>query len=116
MTHPDARPWPGLLEVALEPAAYGALAWQLLGLPLGIFGFTWVATGLSLSLGLAVIGVGLVLGLAYLLACRGLALAGARVAAGLAGQAGPGADPVPAGPGFWNRLGQLLRDPASWGA
>lgn len=116
MTHSDARPWPGLFEVALEPAAYGALAWQLLGLPLGILGFTWVATGLSLSLGLAIIGVGLFLGLAYLLACRGLAWADARVAAGLAGQKAPDAAPIPEGRGFWDRLGQLLKDPASWGA
>ena len=116
MSRSESQPWPGLFEVALEPAAYGALLYQLLGLPLGIAAFTWVVLGLSLSLGLALLGIGLLLGLAYLLACRGLAVAEARLAARLVGQAEPTAPTLPLGSGFWARLGALLKDPASWGA
>lgn len=112
----ETQPWPGLFEVALAPTAYAALLYQLLGLPLGLAAFIWVVLGLSLSLGLALLGIGLLLGLGYLLACRGLAVAEARLAARLVGQAGPTAPPLPPGTGFWGRLGALLLDPASWGA
>ncbi|HJV21618.1 MAG TPA: sensor domain-containing protein [Holophagaceae bacterium] len=107
---------PGFLETALEPRAYGALAYQIAGLPLGIAAFTWVVTGLSLSFGLAFIGIGLLLGLAYLLGSRALAVGQGRLAAAIAGIEGPGALFLPAAQGFWTRLGVLLKDPASWGA
>ena len=55
----QASPAVGFFDVALTPRAYGALAYQVAGLPLGIAAFIWVTTGLSLSLGLSCIGVGL---------------------------------------------------------
>ncbi|HJW32860.1 MAG TPA: sensor domain-containing protein [Holophagaceae bacterium] len=109
-------PATGLLEIALSPRAYGALAYQILGLPLGIAAFTWVTVGLSLSLGLSVIGIGIVLGLAFLLASRAMAVGQGRLAAYLADRESPAAPPIPEAPGFWPRLGALLKDPASWGA
>ncbi len=107
---------PGFLEVALAPRAYGALAYQIAGLPLGIATFAWVATGLSLSFGLAFIGIGLLLGLAYLLASRAMAVGQGRLAAYIAATEAPAALLVPPSEGFWARLGALLKDPASWGA
>ena len=116
MTPTPTDPWPDFFEIALAPRAYGALLYQIAGLPLGIAAFTWVVTGLSLSLGLVVIGIGLVLGLAYLVSCRGLAVALGRLAAAIAGMPAPEALAMPEGPGFWSRLGALLSNPASWGA
>ncbi|HJV90624.1 MAG TPA: sensor domain-containing protein [Holophagaceae bacterium] len=107
---------PGFLEMALEPRAYAALAYQVAGLPLGIATFTWVTMGLSLSFGLAFIGIGLFLGLAYLMASRALAVGQGRLAAYLVDAEGPTALALPAVEGFWARLGALLKDPASWGA
>ncbi len=111
-----APPAAGFLEIALSPRAYGALAYQIVGLPLGIAAFTWVSVGLSLSLGLSVIGIGIVLGLAFLLASRAMAVGQGRLAAYIADREAPAALPIPEAQGFWLRLGELLKDPASWGA
>ena len=45
--------------VALDPRTYGALFYSVLALATGIFYFTWVVTGVSLSAGLAVLIVGI---------------------------------------------------------
>lgn len=114
MSQPE--PASGFLDPALSPRAYGALVYQIAGLPLAIAAFTWVMVGVPLSLGLSLIGIGLLLGLAYLLATRGLAVAQGRLVAWLVDVEGPTAPPMPEAEGFWARLGALLRDPASWGA
>ena len=111
-----SSPETGFLDVALSPRAYGALAYQIAGLPLGIAAFTWVATGLSLSFGLSFIGIGLILGMAYLLASRAMAVGQGRLAAYISAEEGPAALPMPAAAGFWARLGALLKDPATWTA
>ncbi len=114
MSQPE--PASGFLDPALSPRAYGALLYQIAGLPLAIAAFTWVMVGVPLSLGLSFIGLGLLLGLAYLLATRGLAVAQGRLVAWLVDMEGPTAPPLPEAVGFWARLGALLKDPASWGA
>lgn len=108
------RPWPGGLEVVLLPRAYLALLYQFLGLPLAIAGFSWWATGLGLSLGLTVIGVGLLLGFAHLVSVRGLAFVQGRIAWGLSGVPDLDLPLVPEGAGFWDRLRALLVDPTTW--
>jgi hypothetical protein len=113
---PLPEPETGFLDPALSPRAYGALLYQIAGLPLAIAAFTWVMVGVPLSLGLSFIGIGLLLGLVYLLATRGLAVAQGRLVAWLADVEGPTAPPLPEATGFWLRLGALLKDPASWGA
>src|SRR5690606_40469066 len=45
--------------VAAEPRTYAALFYMLLSLATGIFYFTWVVTGVSLSAGLAVLIIGI---------------------------------------------------------
>lgn len=114
MSQPE--PETGFLAPALSPRAYGALLYQIAGLPLALAAFTWVMVGVPLSLGLSFIGIGLLLGLAYLLATRGLAVAQGRLVAWLVDVEGPTAPPIPETVGFWARLGALLKDPASWGA
>lgn len=116
MPHAPANSWPDFFDIALMPQAYGALLYQVAGLPLGIAAFTWVATGVSLSIGLAILGIGLLLGFGYLLASRALVVAQSRLAASLSGLPAPSALAIPEGPGFWTRLWTLLSDPASWGA
>lgn len=109
----EAR-WPGWMEIALEPRAYGALLYQFLSLPLGILGFVWLSTGLSLSLGLAVVGIGVLIGFILLISVRGLALAQAYVACGLTHLGTARTPLVPEGTGFWNRYRVILLDPTTW--
>lgn len=117
MTMPEhGKPiaWPGWLDIALEPRAYGAVIYQLISLPLGIACFTWLVVGLSLSLGLAVLGIGLLLGFGLIISVRGLALAQGRIAWGLAGLPTVDLPLLPLGTGFWDRFRALLSDPATW--
>lgn len=111
-----SSPESGFLEIALNPRAYGALAYQIAGLPLGIAAFTWVSVGLTLSFGLSFIGIGLIFGMAYLIASRAMAMGQGRLASFISAGESPAALPMPAVEGFWARLGALLKDPASWGA
>lgn len=106
--------WPGWLDIALEPRAYGAVIYQLIGLPMGIACFTWLVVGLSLSLGLAVLGIGLLLGFGLIISVRALALAQGRIVWGLAGMSGVDLPLLPKGSGFWDRFRSLLSDPATW--
>ena len=106
--------WPGWLDIALEPRAYGALIYQLVGLPLGILGFTWLVTGLSLSLGLSIIGLGLLLGFGFVISVRGLALAEGHLVWNLSGMPSTEMPLIPEGNGFWGRFRALLVDPATW--
>jgi len=62
-----------LLSPYSEPGTYRAIAYLLLGLPLGILSFTFVVTGLSVGLGLTVTLVGIPVLVATLLGVRALA-------------------------------------------
>lgn len=110
----QSLPWPGWLEIAVEPRAYGAVIYQLLGLPIGIIGFTWWSTGLSLSLGLAVLGVGLLLGFGLLISVRAMAIAQGRMAWGLTGMPSIDLPVLPEGSGFWDRFKNLLAERTTW--
>ena len=112
--HTRTQAWPGWLDIALEPRAYGALIYQLVGLPLGIACFTWLMVGLSLSLGLAVIGIGLLLGFGLIISVRGLALVQGRIVWGLSGMPALDLPLIPEGSGFWDRFRALLSDSATW--
>ena len=109
-----SHPWPTWLGIALEPRAYMALIYQLVGLPLGIAGFVLLVTGLSLSLGLAVLGIGLLLGFCLMILVRGLALTQGRIAWGLTGMTVLDLDIIPVRNGLWERFKALVLDPTTW--
>ena len=46
--------WRSLLRPLITTRGWTAVTHHLLGLPLGIFYFTWLVTGLSLGLGLVI--------------------------------------------------------------
>jgi hypothetical protein len=52
--------------VAVDPKTYGALVYMVLALATGIFYFTWAVTGLSLSISLMILIIGIPLGLLFL--------------------------------------------------
>jgi hypothetical protein len=62
-----------VLHPFVERRTYLVLLYSLLGLPLGIFYFTFIVTGLSLGLGLLITLVGVPILVLTLLCCRSLA-------------------------------------------
>jgi len=65
--------------------AWGALLYLIFSLGTGIFYFTWAVTGLSLSLGLLILIIGLPITGLFLLSVRGIALVEGRIVEALLG-------------------------------
>jgi hypothetical protein len=68
-----------------DSRAWGALLYSLLALPMGIIYFSWVATGLSLSLSLIILIFGLPLAVLFFLSFHGLAFIEGRLVETLLG-------------------------------
>jgi hypothetical protein len=102
--------------VYADPRAYLSLAYMLLALATGVFYFTFIATGASLSLGLAVLIIGVPFFLLFVGTARVLALAEGRIVEALLGTRMP-RRPVHPGPaaGWGARVLEMLRDPRTWG-
>lgn len=111
----EDRPWPSAFGVFAEPKAYTSVLYLLLALPAGIFAFTWVVTGLSLSLGLLVLVIGFPLLLFFLGSFRALGLAEGRLVEALLDVRMPRRPPLmPEGLRWTERLGNLFRDGYTW--
>jgi len=107
--------WSRFFGVIAEPRAWGALLYMVLSLVTGVLYFSWAVTGLSTSIGLIVLIIGLpVFGL-FLLSIRGLALIEGRIVEGLLGMQ------MPRRPIFidrnlnlWERFKVLFLDSRTW--
>ena len=75
--------------VAADPRTYGAMFYAILALATGIFYFTWVVTGISLSLGLSVIIVGIPFVILFLGSVRLLSLVEGRIVETMLGERMP---------------------------
>ena len=73
------------LSVYDDPKAWGALLYMLISLVTGVVYFTWVVTGLSLSLSFAIFIFGLLFAVFFTVSLRGLALLEGRIVEGLLG-------------------------------
>jgi len=103
--------------VAADPHTYGALFYMLLSLATGIFYFTWVVTGASLSLGLLVLIVGVPLLLLFLLSVRLLSLVEGRIVETLLGERMPRRPLYTQRDKPWlSRIGELFTDGRTWTA
>lgn len=105
-----------LLEAYADPRTYGTLAYLLFGLPLGIFGFVVVVTGLVVGLGLIVTLIGIPVLVLTMLFVRSYAGLERRVASSLLNaplQRRPRRQAEPQGV-FWQRLGTLIAAPQTW--
>lgn len=101
--------------VFTDPRAYASLLYMFFALVTGIFYFTWVVTGLSLSFGMIVLVIGLPFFALFLLSVRGLALVEGRIVEALLGVRMPRRPMFSAGHlGMWGRLKALFADRASW--
>ncbi len=101
--------------VFVDPRAYGALFYMLFSLISGIFYFTWATTGLSLSVGLIVLIIGLPVVALFLMSVQGIALVEGRMIEALLGVR------MPRRPLFlrkdlnlWGRFKVLFTDKLSW--
>ena len=101
--------------VAADPRTYGALFYSILALATGIFYFTWVVAGISMSFGLSVIIIGIPFVILFLGSVRLLSLVEGRIVEVMLGERMPRrpvyADrdrPVLA------RIGGMFTDPRTW--
>lgn len=101
--------------VAADPHTYGALFYLLLALATGIFYFTWVVTGFSLSLGLSITIVGLPLLVLFFGSTRLLSLVEGRIVETLLGVRMP-RRPTHAGPPkpWLQRIADMFTDARTW--
>lgn len=110
------RSWMGqFFGVIAEPRTYGALFYMLLSLATGIFYFTWVVTGLSLSAGLAVLIIGVPFVILYFGSIRVLSLVEGRIVEAMLGERMP-RRPLYSSRGqpLLKRIGELFTDPRIW--
>jgi len=112
------RSLPGrFFGVIAEPRTYAALFYMLLSLATGIFYFTWVVTGLSMSLGLAVLIIGVPFVILYFGSVRVLSLVEGRIVETMLGERMP-RRPLYAerGKPLLARIGAMFTDPRTWTA
>lgn len=100
--------------VIADPRAYASLFYMLLSLATGIFYFTFVVTGLSLSVGLSILIVGIPVALLFLGLVHVLSLVEGRMVEVMLGERMPRRPVYPAATGFWARIGALITDPRTW--
>ena len=110
---------PGFFEVLATRRAYTTLAYLLLSLGTGILAFTYAVTGLSLSLGLAILIIGIPVALTFLAGTRLLAVGEAHLLRILVAdedeqQESEAPALLPVGEGFLARWITLLKDRRTW--
>ena len=101
--------------VAADPRTYGALFYSVLALATGIFYFTWVVVGLSLSAGLAVLIIGIPVAILFLGSVRILSLVEGRIVETMLGERMPRRPLYSArGKGWVDRINNMFSDPRTW--
>jgi uncharacterized membrane protein len=95
--------------------AYSSLFYMLLSLATGIVYFTFAVTGLSMSLGFAVLIIGIPFFLAFIGVARVISLGEGRLLEAITGERMP-RRPVHPGPptSLWQRIGEMLKDVRTW--
>ncbi len=111
----DASPLARFFGVYLDPRTYTSLFYMLLAIATGIVYFVFVVTGLSLSLGFAVLVIGIPFFLAFIGIARVIALGEGRLLEAVTGERMP-RRPVHPGPAahWWDRIIGMLKDLRTW--
>jgi uncharacterized membrane protein len=106
----------GFFNVISDPRTYGALLYMLLSLATGIFYFTWTVVGISLSLGFAILIIGIPFALMFVGSIRVLAHVEGRIVEGLLGVRMPRRLPpaTQADETIWSRIKDALTDSRTW--
>ncbi len=113
---PDTRPFlVKFFGIFADSRAWGALLYLVFALGTGIIYFTWAVTGLSVSLGMLVLIVGIPLLLLFLLSVRGLGLLDGRIVEALLGVRMPRRSLFTRSDlNFWEKLKNLLAQRQTW--
>jgi uncharacterized membrane protein len=110
------RSLPGkFFGVIAEPRTYAALFYMLLSMATGIFYFTWVVTGFSLSAGLAVLIIGIPFVILFFGSVRMFSLLEGRIVEVMLGERMP-RRPLYSSRGkpWLTRIGEMFSDPRTW--
>jgi len=101
--------------VAADPRTYASLFYMVLSLATGIFYFTWVVAGTSLSAGLAVLIIGIPFAILFLGSVRMLSLLEGRIVEVMLGERMP-RRPLYVGRGkpLLERIKDMFLDPRTW--
>jgi len=101
--------------VIADPRAWGAFLYMLFSLATGIIYFTWAVTGMSLSLGLLVLIIGLPFVGLFLLSVRGIAFVEGRVVEALLGVRMPRRSLFSSQSlGWWGHFKSLVSEKRTW--
>lgn len=101
--------------VLADPQAYTSLLYLLLSLGTGIFYFTWAVTGLSMTVGLAALIIGIPFVIVFVASVRGLSLVEGRLVEAMLGERMPRRPPyaerdLP----LLTRIKEMFLDPRTW--
>ncbi|QIL21163.1 sensor domain-containing protein [Thermomonas sp. HDW16] len=112
---PRTSPLGRFFGVLVDPHTYGAVFYMLLSLATGIFYFTWVTTGASLSIGLAILIIGIPFFILFVGATRVLALVEGRIVEVMLGERMP-RRPLYSDTSLplLQRIGAMFTDPRTW--
>lgn len=98
-----------------DPRAYAGLLFMLFSLATGILYFTVTVVGISLSLGLAILIIGVPFFIAFIGVTRVLALVECRLVESVSGVRMPRRPQHPGAPkNFWGRVTDMLTDTRTW--
>lgn len=101
--------------VIADPRTYASLFYMLLALATGIFYFTWVVTGISLSFGLAILIIGIPIVILYFGSVRVLSLVEGRIVEVMLGERMPRRPLYEASGKPWlQRIADMFTDPRTW--
>ncbi len=114
----DNRPfYVRFFTVYKESAAWSAFLYMIFSLITGIAYFTWAVTGVSLSLGLLVLIIGIPFAGLFLLSVRGIALMEGRIVEALLGVRMPRRPLFSRSDiGWWQKMKSMLASPHTWTA
>jgi uncharacterized membrane protein len=111
----NTRPYPGFFGVYADPRAWGGLVFMLISLITGTLYFSWAVTGLSTSLGVMVLIIGIPITILFLLSFRGIAFLEGRLIEALLGERMPRRASFTDSSLPWSeRLKILLTGKATW--
>lgn len=101
--------------VVTEPSAWAAFLYMMISIVTGVFYFTWTVNGLSLSLGLLVLIIGVPVAWLFFLSFRGLALVEGRIVEALLGVRMPRrAVFIKKGDGWWGSIKGVFTTGSTW--
>ncbi len=85
----SAKSYPGFFGVFADPRAWGGLVYMLISLVTGTLYFSWAVTGLSTSIGIMILIIGIPIAILFLLSFRGIAFLEGRLVEALLGERMP---------------------------